>query len=370
MLTKTSYYILNQINQRESMANSPEKSSIAKGEPPKILAVKLINDDEFVVRISHDTLGAAYVRMSSYLFGPGWHSASSPEPDLSMIQSKHGKVLTLMASEWDVDAVATKIEVHTEGMPQKLAGVPNLDHIMDLVDMKNIDYQELVKVRSLSKKCGLRSDRIHLVTHAAFTDPVVMKISEIPDRLSADEVDGEAISADDVEMSNEISHHHRLSSFGIVPEILGLVTEKGRGFIGYLMANLKGAVTYEEIRNRGKAVPESDIQDCLDLVRNMHARNVYHGDLHLDKIMRCPDGSNYIIGLGLADELADDLLVEDHPIMSAQDELQALESSLRTIGGPTRHTHDDEQKEGDDSKQKRDDEDGSGRASKRTRHNE
>ncbi|KAK6066885.1 hypothetical protein SCUP515_10441 [Seiridium cupressi] len=370
MLTKTSYYILNQINQRESMANSPEKSPIAKGEPPKILAVKLIDDDEFVVRISHDTLGAAYVRMSSYLFDPGWHLASSPEPDLSMIQSKHGKVLTLMASEWGVDAVATKIEVHTEGMPQKLAGVLNLEHIMDLVGMKNIDYQELVKVRSLSKKCGLRSDRIHLVTHAAFTDPVVMKISEIPDRLSADEVDGEAISADDVEMSNEISYHHRLSSFGIVPEILGLVTEKGRGFIGYLMANLKGAVTYDEIRNRGKAVLESDIQDCLDLVRNMHARNVYHGHLHLDKIMRCPDGSNYIIGLGLADELADDLLVEDHPIMSAQDELQALESSLRTIGGPTRHTHDDEQKEGDDSKQKRDDEDSSGRASKRTRHNE
>jgi serine/threonine protein kinase len=301
----------------------------------KILAVvdKTLDGHGYIVRALQSNQ-VIYIRVPPGIFANGWEMATTPEPDLSMIPAAGGrKVWRLEATARDATGLAKEIEARTDGVPENLSkGVPELQNIHTLYDdVPCIEHTDFTIVETFKSCCGRQTNRLQVAEHPKLGGTVVTKIVEIPDRLPANETDETQISTWEAEMSNEITYHLELSGLGFVPQFLGLVTERGRGIIGYFMEHLKGAKTYEELMSEGVALSENDIVACLEVVKKMHSHGLYHGDLHLGNVMKCADGSVKIIDFQFTRRLTSQGIVKGKPALSSKEELHEIELELREI---------------------------------------
>ncbi|KAK9777975.1 hypothetical protein SCAR479_05301 [Seiridium cardinale] len=97
-------------------------------------------------------------------------------------------------------------------------------------------------------------------------------------------------------MERQIKIHQELARHGLAPEFLGLVTEEGRGVIGYLSRFIEDAKTLRTCAEEwDEESAGEDIETCSQLVRSLHKLDIVHGDLHKQNILRRTDGSMLLI---------------------------------------------------------------------------
>ncbi|KAK7984394.1 hypothetical protein PG989_011796 [Apiospora arundinis] len=142
-------------------------------------------------------------------------------------------------------------------------------------------------------------------------------------------------------MAHEIEMHRQVDAAlreatgaqPIVPQFHGLVTEKGRGVVGFLSEFLEGASSYFDLFRAATAqqvtdwkVPEAEREKCQAALRALHAAGFIHGDVHAGNFIRCPDGSVRIIDFEDAERIDPQ---SEEGIISAQIEMNLLEGWLR-----------------------------------------
>ncbi|KAK8132197.1 hypothetical protein PG999_000370 [Apiospora kogelbergensis] len=110
-------------------------------------------------------------------------------------------------------------------------------------------------------------------------------------------------------MAHEIEIHQQidtaLGGMGtVVPRFSGLVTEQGRGVVGFLSEFFEGAQSYFDIFRAASAasirdyvVPEAERQACRAALGALHAAGFVHGDVHAGNFIRLRDGSVRIVDL-------------------------------------------------------------------------
>ncbi|ETS77321.1 hypothetical protein PFICI_11195 [Pestalotiopsis fici W106-1] len=301
----------------------------------KVLAVldKTRDGNGFIIRAIRNGQ-VLYILVPADIFPSGWDKAStSPEPDLSIIpESDNCKVWTLSASSGI--GCRRVIQARGNGIPKKpLEGVTGIDDIRGSPNLMTAEYSEFTPVKTWPASGGRRTDRVQAAKHPKLKDSVVIKIVEIPDHLPIGENDQIPLGTGEAEMRTEITNHYKMSSLGLAPKFIGLVTEQGRGVIGYIMENIRDCQSYEEIKAKAKGkLPPAEIKNVLAVVDQMHRLGIYHGDLHLGNLLKRADGSITIIDFQHAQPLGPNGHVEGKPILSAENEREELEEELDEIG--------------------------------------
>ncbi|KAI1865036.1 uncharacterized protein JN550_008582 [Neoarthrinium moseri] len=268
---------------------------------PVILAVGAEDDRGTLTRV---LVGRSikYLFVSQDAFPHGWEYPNGPNPSLPTLDLGEKKIA------------------------EKLSGIQGLSHEVML------DYSDFSKVSAITKPWDMRSERLTIVNHPAVVRKAVMKIAEFPDFLPRNDSDKERLGKQESEMKREIQFHQEASSHGITTRFHGLVTEEGRGVIGYAMEFIEGGKSFSEIAKENKPLPEQEIQACLAVVRRLHEIGIYHGDLDLGNVMRRPDGTVLIIDFQYSARLGAKGSVEGMPIYSEANEVNGIERRLRNIG--------------------------------------
>ncbi|KAK6201815.1 hypothetical protein LQW54_009310 [Pestalotiopsis sp. IQ-011] len=293
--------------------------AIVKGSATTSLAIRAMRNKQIV-----------YIRVPRDVFLTGWDLMTSVEPDLSMIpESNNCKVWSLDVVEGE--GIGRSVQALGHGIPTRLlGGVQGIDHIPGLSTIMKAEYSEFTSIHTQKMGAGegRRTDRLQVATHPKLDGKVMIKIAEIPDVLPLDKNEVFCFGTGEAEMTTEIIYHHELSETGLAPKFIGLVTEKGRGVIGYIMEYMEGCQSFEELVKTRKCTPQ-DIENGLKLIDQMHARGIYHGDLHPGNMLRCPNGSVRIIDFQFSKRLNAEGFVEGKPIYSASNEREDfLDSAL------------------------------------------
>lgn len=300
----------------------------------KVLAIldKTRDGNGFIIRATRNGQ-ILYIRVPADMFPPGWDKTTSPEPDLSMIpESDNCKFWSLAVSPGQ--GQKRVVQALGNGIPKRpLRGVAGIDDTSGFSTMMTAEYSEFTPVKTWPASDGRRTDRVQAAKHPKLTESVVIKIVEVPDHLPVGENDQIHLGTGEAEMKNEIMNHYKMSGSGLVPKFIGLITEQGRGVIGYAMENIRDCQSYEEIKAKAKGkLPPGEISNVLAAVDKMHQLGVYHGDLHLGNLLKCTNGSIRIIDFQHAQQLGPKGYVEGKPILSAENERDDLEEELNEIG--------------------------------------
>ncbi|KAK8117986.1 uncharacterized protein PG998_006267 [Apiospora kogelbergensis] len=213
---------------------------------------------------------------------------------------------------------SAKYPVTAEPAYEELKGIQNLE------DPVSADYDTFVKLgdiptpRLFYRRC---SDRITIVSHPRINNqqPMVMKIVEFPDHLrlglttsgcSRTAADSTLITInkennfDQKALSIEIRNHRevwqRLEGLG--PRFLGLVTERGRGVIGFVSEYFADAKSFEQLlveaydnTNKVWQPSDADRKACYAALERLHDARLLHGDMHRGNLLRRADGSVVLI---------------------------------------------------------------------------
>ena len=162
---------------------------------------------------------------------------------------------------------------------------------------RRFDYFAFINVETLQQ------DRLQIVRHPEFNEPILLKIASFPWDIPS--------------VEQEARIYQRLRGSGAVPYFLGHVTESGR-IIGFITEYIR------EI----PSVRRAHIQNCLIALQELHRRGIVHGDAHSDNCLIRPDSSAALIDFELAehtwsdDEFGRDLDIMDRCILSVKAELR------------------------------------------------
>lgn len=164
---------------------------------------------------------------------------------------------------------------------------------LDLEPVRNLNEGRLSKEKSLyDDKSTLvrypRGDRGQLMVRRIVSfPPSLMKVHHTKDRT--------------IFMAREIRLHKKAAENGLAPRFLGLVTEPGRGVIGFLSEFVDGSVSaarHREDRVNAGIKPDVDPavgKAILEATRRMHSLGILHHDLHLGNFLVSPDNKVRII---------------------------------------------------------------------------
>ncbi|KAI1846138.1 hypothetical protein JX266_007663 [Neoarthrinium moseri] len=184
----------------------------------------------------------------------------------------------------------------TTNVPEEIDSItdPNVHHDIQ------INYAEFQKVPSRIQKWSDShnkhfTERTTAVTHPSFKNDMVMRIVEFPESLWKPEVNspgGRRLTLTE-RMTTEFLIQQRAASRGLAPEITGLVTEAGRGIIGFLSEFVHDGKSVSDYwTSRGKQeLDDQDIEACLQLAKGLARLNIYHGDLTPSNLIRRDDGT-------------------------------------------------------------------------------
>ncbi|KAK8045690.1 Tyrosine kinase catalytic domain protein [Apiospora saccharicola] len=207
--------------------------------------------------------------------------------------------------------------------------------LQEVWDPHSADYETFVKLdkiptpRFKTRSCD---DRMHIVRHPRINDnrPMVMKIVEFPDSwqypqypLGQRSPSGPSVESPKLNASSdynnimftynavtemwmwmEIRMHQKVDLWAnsVGPKFLGLVTERGRGVIGFVSEFVQDAKTILQIWEEAYAagdldfqLSDGDRQACLAALDRLHAESLLHGDLHPGNVLRRSDGSVVLI---------------------------------------------------------------------------
>ncbi|KAI0130007.1 hypothetical protein BJ170DRAFT_681485 [Xylariales sp. AK1849] len=214
-----------------------------------------------------------------------------------------------------------KIFPYYKDVPNQVDGIEDVSHDV------SFDYFSLTKIRQIvsgRNTEGRREDRLNVVSHPDIEGSMLMKIVEFPRDLPGPQ--GKSQNPRRAEtlsrlMANEIKMTQKAAEDEMAPHFHGLVTEAGRGIIGFVSEFIEGAKSFQQLKDEG-ALTEEDATGCINLVHQLHVvSDIVHGDLVLDNILRRPDGSSVLIDFEYAEKsvLAP---AKDQEITDLEDELR------------------------------------------------
>lgn len=218
------------------------------------------------------------------------------------------------------------LKLRRDGMPKELSGIQGVVHEVML------EYSSFTILKHINPTTT-QNDRLSVVSHPNIPGLILMKIAPFPDELFACQGLGHYRSQE-AEIRNEILIHQEASPHDIAPRFLGLVTERGRGVIGFIMEYFGDAKNFRELRNENRAFTETEIRACLAVTNKLHSLGIYHGDLHLGNILQRAGGKVFLIDFQYSRKFDRNGRAEGKPNATAANEAEALEARLRRAGRP------------------------------------
>lgn len=250
-------------------------------------------------------------------------------PDLNLVQGDDPTVLKL-----DYPEGVKCLELYKAQGSEQLSLRPldvELKGITGIFYGLQLDYESFENVVPWSGKFGGTSDRICTAEHPALKSygELIIKISELPDNWPAPGNSPFAVRKNyESNTALEIRMHRAIveTGLGIAPLIYGLVTEQGRGVVGFIMERIEGARSFLELsKMEGYKMTGEDKQACRDALKKLHDSGFLHGDIHPGNVLRCPDGSVKLIDFQDTTKLMD----SGDPMLAASQEderMMSLES--------------------------------------------
>ncbi|KAK8063110.1 hypothetical protein PG997_015207 [Apiospora hydei] len=340
-----------------SIAN--QIKNIAKGKDAvadnsnRILAIKKVSHVGYIIRARVDGLIRYYsvTHEAAANFPKGWETGS---PDA---------ILPPRTYPDDLKCIHLRKPGLTEFFDQKKPSHqrPKIQDVQHSVSADYETFEKLGKIptpRFPNRPCD---DRINIVRHPRIHNhqPMVMKVVEFPETWTfpqASQSPSEApapagskaqklnVGSDGSEFNErvmrlEMRMHQKVAATpslaGLVPKFLGLVTERGRGVIGYVSEYVPDAKSFKQILEdayaagyKGFRLSEADREACRAALKRLHEdARLHHGDMHAGNVLRRGDGSVVLIDFEETFHLDKEGWVYDS-FESAESERQRMERWL------------------------------------------
>ncbi|KAK8061997.1 serine/threonine kinase family protein [Apiospora phragmitis] len=303
----------------------------------KVLAVKEVSDlGGYIVRARFDGLIRYFsvTNDAAARFPAGWNKAGGSGP---LIPPGHYPP--------DLKCIHLRRPDHRDNMdPKDVTDYPIAELLThELTGLPTFDYDDLIQFQKISSpRFGhrLSEDRLRRVRG---NSSLVMKLAEFPDTwpsqvtsslrpagapsppatvgLASADSEGDPGAVAEEAIAYEIVMHHAVATAahgadarllaGRVPDFYGVVTERGRGVVGFLAEYVEGSRSFFDLFRdavrRGDAdwsLSEADRAGCRDALKRLHRAGFLHGDVHAGNFLRCEDGSvvmidfEYMVRLG------------------------------------------------------------------------
>lgn len=170
------------------------------------------------------------------------------------------------SDSWDEDYIA--LDKYTE--PHNMCNTTKKSH-SDNRNRRKLEYLEFIEVETLQQ------DRVQVVAHPQFDEPVLIKIDNSSGEFSS--------------LQREAMVYQILHGSGITPEFLGHVTEAGRP-IGFITEYIKEL----------PSIRAKSLKGCLAVLHALHRRGISHGDAHDGNCITRGNGSSVLIDFELSVE--------------------------------------------------------------------
>ncbi|KAI0175275.1 hypothetical protein BJ166DRAFT_575380 [Pestalotiopsis sp. NC0098] len=319
--------------------SSDSAQGTVSSRPERILATSYEPGYENIIRLLTSDKRVLYILVTKdSLPGDGdWRKSYWDIPllsDLPQILPAGGKCVWLEPALSSTGSTPRPIARQT-GLPLVVDGLEGFDSDSDVL---KIDYAELTPAQSPVTRHAERtaahvSEKVSTVTHPGFPGRLlVMRIVPFPECLfmhPATRPEGVEAWLDEGEgprvlpreemplwaeptpsrlMEREIAIYRAAAEAGLAPQFVGLVTEQGRGVIGYLSEYIEGPQTLADVLNAAvvtKKEARRVTQECVDLAKSLHELGYVHGDLHPGNVLRGPNERWFLIDFEFARKIED-----------------------------------------------------------------
>lgn len=292
---------------------------MASNKPNAVLSLLPLNGGGFTVRVRIDDL-IRYVQIPSSILDHETDVLDGPNP----------KVLTL-----DYPSGVKCLEIYRGSVLSirplhfALNGVEGISHSV------SHDYDTFEVVEPLIT--GIR-DRICVVKHPDLEahGKMIMKIAETPENwISPDGVISARLTHQETGIAKEFRMQQEIVALGLglAPDIIGLVTEKGRGVIGFLMEYIAGARSFQQLNKQGYSMTDADKEGCRHALRLLHHHGFIHDDIHSSNLLRRRNEPPMMIDYERAQRVNSEGHVEGSPDKSQANERAILESWMSILSG-------------------------------------
>ncbi|KAK7935303.1 hypothetical protein PG985_000798 [Apiospora marii] len=290
---------------------------MASDKPNAVLSFLPLNGGGSTVRVRVDNL-IRYVKIPSYVL--------DHEPD--MLGGPNPKVLAL-----DYPSGVKCLEIHRgpvlaiRPLQFELKGVEGVSLPI------SHDYETFEVLEPLLT--GVR-DRLCVVKHPDLKEhgKMVMKIAEMPENwISPDGTVLASLAHQETSIAKEFRMQREIVALGLglAPEIIGLVTEKGRGAIGFLMEYIEGARSFNQLNREGVMMTNAEKEGFRHALRLLHDHGFIHGDINSGNLMRRPNGPPMMIDYEKAQRVNSEGHAEDFPGSPQEIERGTLKSWMEIL---------------------------------------
>ncbi|KAI4598156.1 hypothetical protein KJ359_003039 [Pestalotiopsis sp. 9143b] len=322
-----------------SDGSNPAQGTVSS-RPERILATSYEPGYENIIRLLTSDKRVLYVLVTKDSLSPDgdWRKSYWDVPllgDLPQVLPPGGKCVWLEPAFSSTGA--RTLAARQTGLPLVCDGLAGFDS--DDGYVLKIDYAELTPAESPVTRHTERtarhvSEKVSTVTHPGFPGRMlVMRIVPFPECLwmhpatrpegveewleedpggprvlPREEMPLWAEATPSRLMEREIAIYRAAAEAGLAPKFIGLVTEEGRGVIGYLSEYISGPQTLADVLNAAVVTKKEAMrvtQECVDLAKSLHELGYVHGDLHPGNVLRGPDDRWFLIDFEFARKIED-----------------------------------------------------------------